>query len=873
MCINPAHKQQLLSKYGLPELEIERLEKSGEVRSLSPSEVRSHLGRSDIDSSGLLFRYPNGTTTIRLDIPIITDSGKPQRYARPPGEPNSLFNPGIDLQDLQEIWITEGEAKALCGHAYGLPVVGLSGIWNWRTEGEDAALLAEGEKLKDSEALLPELSQVNWAGKEINLLYDSDIVPGHKAYDAFPRLAEQLYRLGAGEVRILSLPIVDKGKKTGLDEFFISRGPEQALLGLQAIKDRKEPYLPTKNGAVAYAERLISSKSQDDKLKATVAYLGAKGEFVTQEWLKENGLLGAGKKALLQDAKLKLKELQRKPSKASSQAELTQGLGPEYAQVKALLQPHLDEFSLDELGRVGKIEWKPGFKDGREILEPRLIHICNFAAWPTRDILKDNGVATERFTEIQGLLLGSPLKAVKVSSKDFQEMKWVIGAWGTSAAIKPKREQDLRYALQLMAQSGIPETTIFTHLGWRKVKGKWLYLHANGAVGSDTGIEIEVNERFKRYVLPSKINDIKTALRVSLFCLELGPKIILYPLYAGIWLAPLCEPLRQAGIEPSHLTYLWGESGSLKSALIALLLSHFGDFNRLVLPASFKDTKLSLPEMAFGAKDIILVVDDLYPAQDPKERVKNSGTLEYLTRNQGDRQGRGKLKSTSELMIGHPPRGLVYSTGEYLALLGSSLARTEALHIKRGDIDKDKLELAQDPNQKALLAKAMTGYLVDLAPKIDDLPSQLLEDFEYLRKEAAKASTTRKRHGRYDETMAYLQLGFNLFINYAVSQGALSEDEGKKLLQEAWDSFNEVADDLAQVAEKVEPTKRFFEALLELQTQGRIYFATMEDAIPEEIINTLIIWPPAYLYCSLSQCYCFWNSILHCSKMDPTLSL
>jgi hypothetical protein len=129
----------------------------------------------------------------------------------------------------------------------------------------------------------------------------------------------------------------------------------------------------------------------------------------------------------------------------------------------------------------------------------------------------------------------------------------------------------------------------------------------------------------------------------------------------------------------------------------------------------------------------------------------------------------------------------------------------------------------------------MTGYLVDLAPKIDDLPSQLLEDFEYLRKEAAKASTTRKRHGRYDETMAYLQLGFNLFINYAVSQGALSEDEGKTLLQEAWDSFNEVADDLAQVAEKVEPTKRFFEALLELQTQGRIYFATMEDAIPEEI--------------------------------------
>lgn len=837
MCINPAHKQQLLSKYGLPELEIERLERSGEVCSLSPSEVRVHLGRSDIDSSGLLFRYPNGTTTtIRLDIPIITDSGKPQRYARPLGEPNSLFNPGVDLAQAGEIWLTEGEAKALCGHAYGLPVVGLSGIWNWRTEGEEAALLAGGEKLKDQEALLPELAQVDWGGKKLNLLYDSDITPGHRAYPAFERLAEQLYRLGAEEVRILSLPSKGQGLKVGLDDFILAKGPEQALKDLEAIKDRKELYLPIRAGGLAYAEKLIKSQDLKDKLKAVVAYLGSQGEASTLLWLRAQiGLQSDVRKALLTEGKKKLRELQVRPQKPSSQDELTQGLGPEYAQVKALLQPHIDEFSLDELGRIGKIEWKPGFKDGKEVLEPRLVHICNFAAWPTRDILKDNGVATERFTELQGLLQGTPLKAVKVSSKDFQEMKWVIGAWGTSAAIKPKREQDLRYAIQLMAQSGIPETTIFTHLGWRKVKGKWLYLHANGAVGSDTEIEVEVNERFKRYVLPSSTKDIKAALKASLFCLELGPKIILYPLYAGIWLAPLCEPLRQAGIEPSHLTYLWGESGSLKSTLIALLLSHYGDFNRLVLPASFKDTKLSLPEMAFGAKDIILPVDDLYPAQDPKERIKNSGTLEYLTRNQGDRQGRGRLKSTSELMIGHPPRGLVYSTGEYLALLGSSLARTEALHIKKGDIDKDKLELAQDPTQKALLAEAMTGYLLWLAPQLDNLSSQLLEDFEYLRKEAAKAATSRNRHGRYDETMAYLQLGLNLFINYVVEQGALTQEEGKEILQEAWESFNQVADDLAQVAEKVEPTKRFFEALLELQTQGRIYFATMEDAIPEEI--------------------------------------
>ena len=71
------------------------------------------------------------------------------------------------------------------------------------------------EKLKDEEALLPELA-IDWSGKKINLLYDSDIIPTHKAYDAFPRLAEQLYRLGAEEVRILSLPHLARGKRSGL---------------------------------------------------------------------------------------------------------------------------------------------------------------------------------------------------------------------------------------------------------------------------------------------------------------------------------------------------------------------------------------------------------------------------------------------------------------------------------------------------------------------------------------------------------------------------------------------------------------------------------------------------------------------------------
>jgi len=181
-----------------------------------------------------------------------------------------------------------------------------------------------------------------------------------------------------------------------------------------------------------------------------------------------------------------------------------------------------------------------------------------------------------------------------------------------------------------------------------------------------------------------------------------------------------------------------------------------------------------------------------------------------------------------------------------MPLSGSSLARNLVLHLLKEDINQEKLTQAQA--QKDLLSLAMKGYLEWLAPQIDELPSHFAEDFERLREEARKTSKTRTRHRRLDEMVAHLFLGLNTFIHFALSQGALSQKEAADLLQEAWETLNQVADDLAQVAEREEPTKRFFEALQELQTQGRIYFANMEDATPEVAERTLgavkIGWGP-----------------------------
>lgn len=830
MSLFEAHKSTLSLKYGLPQELIQAWESQELLRSLLPGEVREYLGREDVDSTGLLFRYPgNGAANIRLDTPPVKN-GKPQKYLRRAGEPNFLFNPGVDLAQAQEVWITEGEAKALCGFARGLPIVGLSGVYNWRTQGEEVELLAEGEKLKDDEALLPELAQVNWSGKKVSLLYDSDITPGHRAYPAYERLAEQLYRLGSEGVRILSLPSVDQGQKTGLDEFILAKGKE-ALPALQAMKDRKEPYLPRASGAIAYAERLIKSRSLEDQLNATVAYLGAKGKVFTLDWLKRQGFQGEMKNALLSDAKERLSQLQVKPRAASSQTELSQSLGPEYDVPKTLLKDHLNEYDIDNLGRLSKVDWMDITKDGKTEFIRILNSLCNFVAWPVREIFKDNGISKERFIELQGILQGGAiLKPVKISGKDFQKMEWLIDAWGMGAAIKPYQDKDVKYALQLMAQGGLPETVVYTHLGWRKLGDIWVYLHAGGAVGSE-GVEIELPERLVKYSLPQKTEDLKEAVKAALSILELGPKEITYPSLAMVFLAPLMEPLRLAHIEPGFILYIWGKTGSLKSTLIALLLCFFGSFDQKTLPASFKDTSYYIEKLAFLAKDILLAVDDLYPAKNPKERAQLEGVLEHLSRNQGDRQGRNRMKADTSLREGLPPRGLTICSGEVMPLKGSSLARGLILHIREGDINQEKLTLAQI--QKDLFSHAMRGYLEWLAPQMDALPGHFSEDFDNARREARKASKVRTRHSRLNEIVAHLSIGFNLFLRFAVFVEAISQDEAAKMLQEAWKIFNQVVDVQAKIADAEEPTKHFFEAIMELQAQGKVYFATMEGALPE----------------------------------------
>ena len=153
-------------------------------RKMSPSLVFPYFG---IDGA-------NGYCRIKPDDPRVCQ-GKPVKYESPKGRPNQAYLPPGNrcrLDDGQEmLLITEGEKKSLALDQAGFVTVGLVGVWGW--------------KVARQQRLLPELETLPWRGREVRIVFDSDVRHNPDVQNAETMLAAVLRRAGAC-VRVVRLP-------------------------------------------------------------------------------------------------------------------------------------------------------------------------------------------------------------------------------------------------------------------------------------------------------------------------------------------------------------------------------------------------------------------------------------------------------------------------------------------------------------------------------------------------------------------------------------------------------------------------------------------------------------------------------------------
>ena len=153
---------------------------------------------------------------------------KPLRYSQPPHSGAQVYWPPTEdwvriIADSREpILITEGEAKALTACIVGFPTVGLGGVSNFTNHNDGL--------------LLPALRQVQWRGREVYIVFDSDAASNPAVRMAEARLVEALQRQLGARCRIVRF-LQSGEEKIGLDDFLIREGSKGLTELLCAASD------------------------------------------------------------------------------------------------------------------------------------------------------------------------------------------------------------------------------------------------------------------------------------------------------------------------------------------------------------------------------------------------------------------------------------------------------------------------------------------------------------------------------------------------------------------------------------------------------------------------------------------------------------
>jgi hypothetical protein len=187
-------------------------------------------------TGGLFFPYfdidgrQNCYARLRPDHPRQGRDGRPVKNETPRGLPPRAYFavPTLDkLRDgVSDVYVTEGEKKALALSQLGLAAVGLGGVWCWKVKGTDE--------------LIDDLATLPWAGRTVFIAFDHDPAAKTRKHVALAakRLSKALREAGAQVVYLVELPPGKDGAKCGVDDFLVVNGPEAFAALVDAARRR-----------------------------------------------------------------------------------------------------------------------------------------------------------------------------------------------------------------------------------------------------------------------------------------------------------------------------------------------------------------------------------------------------------------------------------------------------------------------------------------------------------------------------------------------------------------------------------------------------------------------------------------------------------
>jgi hypothetical protein len=459
---------------------------------------------------------------------------------------------------------------------------------------------------------------------------------------------------------------------------------------------------------------------------------------------------------------------------------------------------------------------------GKEALEP----LCNFTARITEEVVRDDGAETSIVVRVEGSLIGGePLPPATVAGGEFLGMGWVFPAWGSRAVMYAGQgvRDSLRAAVQILS-GDVPRRLVYTHTGWRQIKGEWRYLHGGRCQECQVAnVEVDLPAALQHMVLPSppKGDALRQAVRASINAMNVGKLRVTVPGLGATYRAPLgpCT----VSVHQS------GPTGSFKTELAALLQQHFGaGFTAENLPASWISTANATEGLAFAAKDMLLVIDDFAPGGTTTDVARKHNDADRLFRGAGNRQGRQRMSANGTLRPHKPARCLFLSTGEDLPRGHSVRARVVAIQVGKGDVYANRLTACQKEAREGLYASAMSAYVAWLAPRYDEVAVGLKEEAEKLRIAWSKG----EQHRRTPTNLAQLELGWRYFLRFALESEAISKAEHDEYLEEVAGTLTGVGKAQKQIHQDADPAVQFLRLIQASINSGAAHVAGVPGQEP-----------------------------------------
>lgn len=394
------------------------------------------------------------------------------------------------------------------------------------------------------------------------------------------------------------------------------------------------------------------------------------------------------------------------------------------------------------------------------------------------------------------------------------------------AAIAPGKAAQVAWALHVMSNAS--QKNVYPHFGWRTVDGRYLFLHGTGALGpSGRDSTVTVDSPLVGYGLPDPLsgNDVKNAVAVSLQAWQVS-RYVMTALLGAVFRSLL-------PVLPPASIHLAGTTGTGKTTLAELALAHFGPNARTM---GWTSTANAIENTAWAAANHILIIDD-FVAIDDRHRAQLEASAERIMRGAANHQGRARLRPDGSQRPVRPARALVISTGEDTPGQGTQSQRARVLLVDLAPEDApvgpqanpsrtSALSASQALANSGIMAGGLASYVVMLASWIDTVGIDTVrQQIERAERQQATIWANSSTHARTAPAVAALAVGWEYWINWAESIGALAAAQAEDIRTQVHEDLETLMAAQATHLKAADPADRWRDLLISAFRSGKCHVA------------------------------------------------